>query len=107
MSVQISVFAESADDRLTYRSTLGAGLAQITSRLLQQLASGSDGSVDLGVAAASPRRDLSGNRVPPDISPLASWRRVIAVSAAGQLHALVSLPVPSISAQMETQFTTP
>jgi hypothetical protein len=101
--IPITVFAESDDDRVTYRSNLGAGLAQITARLLQQLASGSDANVDLNVMATSPQRDMRGNRLPPDGSPLAFWRRVIAVSAAGRLHALVSLPVESISAQLEAQ----
>jgi hypothetical protein len=104
--IAITVFAESDDDRLTYRSNLGAGLAQITARLLQRLAYGSDASVDLNVVAMNPQRDMRGNRVPPDGSPLAFWRRVIAVSAAGRLHALVSLPVASISAQLEAQADT-
>lgn len=99
--IPITVFAENDDDRLTYRSNLGAGLAQITARLLQRLASGSEANVDLSMVAMNPPRDLRGNRVPPDGSPLASWRRVIAVSAAGRLHALVSLPVASISAQLD------
>jgi hypothetical protein len=103
VSPSVSVFTESDYDRLGDRTNLSAGLTQITSRLLQQLANGGENTVDISPAPAGPRRDTSGNRVPPDDSPLVSWRRVVAVYAAGRLHAFVSLPVLSPSAQTEAQ----
>jgi hypothetical protein len=90
----VEVYTESDRESLTGRSSLGTGLAQITSRLLDQLATGwvraANGSV---VTAGDPQMDLRGNRVPRDDSPLVSWKRVVAVSPADSLLALVSLPV--------------
>jgi uncharacterized protein with ACT and thioredoxin-like domain len=81
-------------ERLAGRSSLGSGLAQITARLLDQLATGGARGQDGAVAtAARAQRDIRGNRVPWDQIPLVSWKRVVAVSAGGSLLALVSLPL--------------
>ena len=102
----VSVFTESDYDRLGDRTNLGAGLTQITSRLLQQLANGGKDTLDTSPIPAGPRRDTHGNRVPPDDSPLVSWRRVVAVYDAGRLHAFVSMPVLNPSDQAEAQTAT-
>jgi hypothetical protein len=96
------VCTESDRESQAGRSGLGMGLAQITSRLLDQLVTGGVRAHHGGaVTAGDPQRDLRGNLVPRDYSPLVYWRRVVAVSAAGSLLALVSLPVQSGSAGMD------
>jgi hypothetical protein len=103
-SESVRVFTESDCENLAYRSTLSVGLAQITSRLLRRLATGDEGVLQLGVATAGGvQRDTSGNRVPRDDGPLVTWRRVVAVSAAGSLLALVSLPLQNRSARIQAQ----
>ena len=93
-SRSVQVYEESERASLAGRSSLGVGLAQITSHLVDQLATGGVSARYSGVATAGdPLRDLRGNRVPRDDSPLVSWKRVFAVSSAGNLVALVSLPV--------------
>jgi hypothetical protein len=103
-SGSVAVFTEGDSDRLAYRSSLGSSLSQITARLLQQLTTGEERTPNRAVGTAdSTRRDSRGNRVPRDDSPLVSWKRVVAVSAAGSLLALVSLPVPSGSDRTQAQ----
>lgn len=92
----IEVWAEIDLESLAGRSSLGSGLAKVTSRLLDQLATGTVTTAHRGVPTASePQRDARGNRVPPDDSRLVAWKRVVAVSGAGSLLALVSLPLPA------------
>ncbi len=80
---------------LAGRSSMGASLAQITSRLLDQLATG-EGSMSRSPAPAGHlQRDSRGNTVPWDGSALVAWQRVVTVSAGGSLLALVSLPPPA------------
>jgi hypothetical protein len=69
--------------------------------LLDQLATGAVSAQHGGLASAGDsQRDARITRVPRDDSPLVSWTRVIAVSAAGSLLALASLPVQDGSARM-------
>jgi hypothetical protein len=92
----VEVFTESDFEGVVDRSGLGVGLAQITSRLLQQLATGGERIPYGGVAnALNVQRDTRGSRVPCDDSPIVTWKRVVAVSAAGRVLALVSLPLPN------------
>jgi hypothetical protein len=78
---------------------LGSGLAEIASRLLRQLATGDQTPAHGGLAQAFvSERDKYGSRVPIDASPLATWRRVIAVSATGRMVGLVSFSAPTGSA---------
>jgi hypothetical protein len=75
------------------RSCLGTGLAQITSRLLRQLANGEERTRHGRIANThSAQRDSRGNLVPWDDSPFVAWQRVVAVCASGNVMALVSLP---------------
>jgi hypothetical protein len=101
-SRSVEVSTESDRESLAGRSSLGRGLAHITSRLLDQLATGGDcaqrGDMAQCSSVATPgnaQRDSRGNRVPWDQSQLVSWRRVVAVSTGGSLLALVSLPLPA------------
>ncbi len=88
-----SVEVRTDSEILAGRSSLGLGLAQITSRLLDQLATSGGGVQSRSLAPAGhPDRDLHGNTVPWDGSALVSWQRVVSVSAGGSLLALVSLP---------------
>lgn len=85
-----------ADEGVTDGAGLGLGLSQITSRLLQQLATSDERIANGGVADhRNIQRDRLGSRVPWDGSARISWKRVVAVSAAGRMLALVSLPVHS------------
>lgn len=89
------VLIDGEKEGLLDASALGSGLAEIESRLLRQLATGDEPSPGACVAAPRiPQRDIRGNRVPWDESPLAKWTRVIVVSAAGTMLALVSWPAP-------------
>lgn len=90
-SSPVEVRPEGDREILSGRSSLGSNLAQLTSRLLDQLATSggqSRGPAPTGYA----QRDARGNCVPWDGSSLVSWKRVIADSAGGSLLALVSLP---------------
>jgi hypothetical protein len=92
----IEVYTEGERERLAGRSSLGLGLAQVTSRLLDQLATGAVRAPQRGSATAGdPQQDMRGNRVPLDESPLVSWQRVVAVYPGGSLPALVSGPIPA------------
>jgi hypothetical protein len=92
----VEVFTESDYEGLVDRSGLGVGLARITSQLLRQLATGGECIPYGGVAnARNVQRDTRGNLVPWDDSPIVAWKRVVAVSAAGRVLALVSPPLPS------------
>jgi hypothetical protein len=89
----IETFTEREYESLAGRSHLGVGLAQITSRLVQKLATGEDGAPYGSVASACRAlRGTTGSRMPSDDTPLVIWNRVIAVSATGSLLALVSVP---------------
>jgi hypothetical protein len=93
-----SVATLTGDDyeSLASRSRLGVGLANITSRLMQQLATGGERVPSRRVADARPvQRDTRGSRVPWDRSPLVMWKRVVTVSSEGDMLALVSQPNPS------------
>jgi hypothetical protein len=92
----VEVLIDGEKEGLLEAPALGSGLAEIESRLLQQLATGGEPSQGACVAAPRiPQRDIRGNRVPWDKSPLAKWTRVVVVSAAGTMMALVSRPAPS------------
>jgi hypothetical protein len=94
----VDLLTESDYKSLGDRSSLGTGLANITSRLLHQLASGGDPIPYAGTGRTRlAQRDLRGNRVPWDDSPLVAWQRIVAVSAAGSMLALVSMPIPTRS----------
>lgn len=100
-SRSVEVYTESYHEKLAGRSSLGTGLAQIASRLLDQLATGGVSAPHGGAnTAANPQWDVRGNRVPRDDSPLVSWKRVFAVSSTGSLVALVSSPVQTRSAHV-------
>ncbi len=90
----VEVFTESDYEDLVDRSHLGVGLAQITSRLLRQLSTSAGPGPQAGANGRAVQRDAHGSRVPLDGSPLVAWDRVIAVSAAGRMLALVVL-IPS------------
>jgi hypothetical protein len=93
-----SVATLTGDDyeSLASRSRLGVGLANITSRLMQQLATGGERVPSRRVADARPvERDTHGSLVPWDRSPLVMWKRVVALSSEGDMLALVSQPNPS------------
>src|ERR1035437_2056919 len=64
-SGSVDLLAESDYKSLMVRSSLGTGLANITSRSLHQLASGGDPIPYAGTGRARiPQRDTRGNRVP-------------------------------------------
>jgi hypothetical protein len=93
-AAHVDVLAESDYEDRMGGSHLAAGLSQITSRLLEQLASGDGRARHNGVPTTREVvRDFRGSRVPLDASPPVSWSRVIVVSAEGKMLALVSLPV--------------
>jgi len=89
----VDVLAESDyEDRLG-GSHLSAGLSQITSRLIEQLASGSGRARHNGASSEGDvQRDSRGSRVPWDGSPPVAWSRVIVLSSGSKMLALVSLP---------------
>jgi hypothetical protein len=92
----VEVLIDGNDEGLADRPGLGAGLAQITSRLLEQLATGDERIPDADFAnTPNPQRDTHGSRVPRDRSSPVAWQRVVAVSAAGSMLGLVSLPAQS------------
>ena len=99
-SGSVDLLTESDYKSLMVRSSLGTGLANITSRLLHQLASGGDPIPYAGTGRARiAQRDTRGNRVPWDDSPLVAWQRIVAVSDGGSMLALVSMPIPTLSAR--------
>jgi len=72
---------------------LGAGLADISSRLLNQLSTGAEYVPDRHTAEPQvAQRDNRGNRVPLDPSPLVTWKRVFAVSSDGDMLGFTSVP---------------
>jgi hypothetical protein len=90
-----SVGVSTKDDRdgLAVRSCLDARLAQVTSRLLDQLAKCGNGAErgghdPVGFALRNTRGDL----VPRDTSPFVAWRPVVVESPGGSLLALVAVP---------------
>ena len=92
----VEALTEEDYDGLASRSHLGVGLANITSRLMRELATGGERTRSRGVAEARPiQRDTQGSRVPWDRSPLVMWKRVVAVSSDGDMLALVSKTEPS------------
>jgi hypothetical protein len=98
-SGSVDLLTESDYKGLADRSSLGTGLANITSRLLHQLASGGDPIPYAGTGRARfAQRDMRGNRVPWDDSALVAWQRIVAVSDGWSMLALVSLPIPTRSA---------
>jgi hypothetical protein len=97
-SGSVDLLTEGDYKSLMDRSSLGTGLANITSRLLHQLANGGDPIPYAGTGRPrSSQRDTRGNRVPWDDSPLVAWQRIVAVSDAGSMLALVSMPIPTRS----------
>jgi hypothetical protein len=89
----VDVIAESDYEDRMGGSHLSAGLSQITSRLIEQLASGSGRARDKSASSdRDVQRDFRGSRVPLDGSPLVAWSRVIVLSSGGKMLALVSLP---------------
>ena len=96
-----TAFTDGSRDCLVHHANLGANLSQITSQLVQQLATGTERTADGGVfAAVSIRRDTRGNRVPRDESQLVSWKHVAALSGSEMLLALVSLPDPRVTTRV-------
>jgi hypothetical protein len=89
----VEVMIDGDDEGLADGSGLGPGLAQIASRLLDQLATGDDRPNDRTPLAGISQRDARGSRVPRDGTALVKWRRVVAISATGRLPGLVSPPV--------------
>ena len=90
-SRSVEVRAESDRAFLAGRTSLGSSLGQITSRLLDQLATSGGQTRGLSPAGHA-QTNMRGNSAPWDGSSLVSWKRVIADSAGGSLLALVSLP---------------
>jgi hypothetical protein len=89
----VDVLAESDYEDRMGGSHLAAGLSQITSRLIEQLASGSGHARHNSASSdGDVQRDFRGSRVPWDGSPPVAWSRVIVVSSGGKMLALVSLP---------------
>jgi hypothetical protein len=79
--------------RFAGRSTMDARLAQITSRLLDQLATyGEPPERNRTVRTGNAHNAGHGGSALSDDSQLVAWRRVVAVSARGNLPVLVSLP---------------
>jgi hypothetical protein len=72
---------------------LGSGLSQISSRLLLDLAAGTERASEGGTTGPRvPQRDARGNRVPWDDSAPVAWTRVVAESSDGPMVGLVSVP---------------